>query len=532
MKPRLVFSALFIFFLLSCNFGGLFNQVEEDESSADISVEPFVPEEDESSVDSPVEAFVPEEGEPLPPMLIGEEIACTLFVSPDGSDDGPGSESQPWETIQFAVDSAQAGDTVCFHQGNYLVEEAIQVTASGTAEAPLVFIAYPGESPVFDGGGAIGDFITIYPNSSYLRLSGFTLRGFNSWGLSLDGNNHHIQLDHLKIEGGEAGVHFTYGSDELGPPEGGPVEYITLEDSVIANSEYTGVDCTPGPCSHMVFRRVEVYGSGLVGEASFGSDGIAISRGYPVLVEDCYVHDNGGDGIDLNSRDHAGYAEGVIVRRNQVVRNRQNGIKLWAGGLIENNVVWGGGNSVLWLGTLDSILEVVNNTIAFNMWDPAYSGRNWTLSAGYPEDIVLLPQVDLTLVNNIFAFNSGPELGDPTGLFLGPGVALTEYNNLYFSNEYGEITAEYLDREFTRQEISDGTWTSVTGQGLGDVLLDPFFFSGWPQVDLRLLPDSPAIDAGDNGYCPEVDYLGNLRPLDGDQDGQAVCDIGAYEWVE
>jgi hypothetical protein len=47
-------------------------------------------------------------------------------------------------------------------------------------------------------------------------------------------------------------------------------------------------------------------------------------------VEDCYVHDNGGDGIDLNSRDREGYATGVIVGRNRVVRNHLNGIKLWA----------------------------------------------------------------------------------------------------------------------------------------------------------------------------------------------------------
>ena len=135
------------------------------------------------------------------------------------------------------------------------------------------------------------------------------------------------------------------------------------------------------------------------------------------------------------------------------MRNYQNGIKLWAGGLIESNLVWGQGNSALWLGTFDSRLEVVNNTIAYNMWDPAYSGRNWTFSAGYPEEIVTLPEVELLLVNNIFAFNTGPEVGDPTGLYLGPGVTITEHHNLYFSHEEGEITAEYLDREFMRQEM-------------------------------------------------------------------------------
>ena len=47
---------------------------------------------------------------------------------------------------------------------------------------------------------------------------------------------------------------------------------------------------------------------------------------------------------------------------------------------------------------------------------------------------------------------------------------------------------------------------------------------------MQLASGSPAIDAGDNGTCPTLDYLGAARPLDGDGDGNAVCDMGAYEW--
>ena len=218
--------------------------------------------------------------------------------------------------------------------------------------------------------------------------------------------------------------------------------------------------------------------------------------------------------------------------RNRVIRNYQNGIKLWAGGRIENNLVWGQGNSALWLGTFHSNLEVINNTIAYNMWDPIYSGRNWAVSVGYPEEIVALPEVELLLANNIFAFNTSPDVGDPTGLYFGPGVKISEHHNLYFSSEDGEITAEFLDREFSRQDIIGGKWMEHTGQGQGDILNEPLFISGWPQVDLRLQPDSPAMDAGDNSVCPAVDVLGNSRPVDGNSDGDVVCDIGAYEIQE
>jgi PKD repeat protein len=466
---------------------------------------------------------------PTGAALAAGAITCTHYVAPGGSDSHPGTIAQPWATFQHAADTAQPGETVCFRGGTYSLTEETHLSQSGTSGAVITFVAYTGEAPILDGGGSVGELLILDQYTSYLRISGFTLRNFTIWGMELSGENRHVQLDHLTIEGGEAAVRFTYGETE-GPPEEGPVEYITLEDNTIHGSLYSALDCTPGPCNHMIIRRVEIYDTGE--EASYGSDGLEFARGYPVLVEDCYVHDNSGDGIDLNSRDRAGNATGVIVRRNRVIRNHLNGIKLWAGGRMENNVVWGQGNSAAWVGTFTSTLEIVNNTIAYNMWDPS-SERNWAFVAGYPEEVFPYPPVTLTLVNNIFAFNADPMVGGPTGIYLGGGVELTEHHNLYYSRDDGEITAEFLSRpdpDVTRAEISNGTWTTLTGQGQNDVTNDPIFVSGLPSVDLHVQENSPAIDDGDDATCPTVDCLGNARPADGDGNGSAICDIGAYEY--
>lgn len=71
--------------------------------------------------------------------------------------------------------------------------------------------------------------------------------------------------------------------------------------------------------------------------------------------------------------------------------------------------------------------------------------------------------------------------------------------------------------------------------GTGDSPIDPLLGllqdNGGPTQTHALLSGSPAIDGDSNRGCPSTDQRGFLRPFDGDSDGTAICDIGAYELI-
>jgi competence ComEA-like helix-hairpin-helix protein len=46
---------------------------------------------------------------------------------------------------------------------------------------------------------------------------------------------------------------------------------------------------------------------------------------------------------------------------------------------------------------------------------------------------------------------------------------------------------------------------------------------------IPLLEYSSAIDTGNNSTCTDTDQRNQIRPIDGNTDGSAICDIGAYE---
>jgi hypothetical protein len=109
---------------------------------------------------------------------------------------------------------------------------------------------------------------------------------------------------------------------------------------------------------------------------------------------------------------------------------------------------------------------------------------------------------DVTLKNSIVSNNSGGDFG-------GASITSLGYN---------------LDSDGTGVLSGPGDFSNT------DPLLGPLTDNGGPTFTHALLAGSPAIDTGDPTDFPHTDQRGINRPVDGDGDGTATCDIGAYEY--
>jgi CSLREA domain-containing protein len=173
-----------------------------------------------------------------------------------------------------------------------------------------------------------------------------------------------------------------------------------------------------------------------------------------------------------------------------------------------NTAYWGGAGLCNY-----GELTILNSTVSGNNISEGYGGGIYNTGT-------------MTMTNGTVTANSAPSGG---GIHGGSGISLI--NTIVANNTGGDCDAPVIDTSHNLD--SDGSCGLNPAHGSlpnTDPMLGPLQNNGGPTFTHALLTGSPAIDAGDNALCPSVDQRGVQRPLDGNEDGVADCDIGAYEY--
>jgi len=140
---------------------------------------------------------------------------------------------------------------------------------------------------------------------------------------------------------------------------------------------------------------------------------------------------------------------------------------------------------------------------------------------------------------NFFVFNStfSGNSAITTGGAISSYYGATLYNTIVANSPSGGNCAggEIIDGGNNLQSPGQTCGDSIP---TADPVLGPLADNGGLTLTHALLPGSPAIDAGNAAGCLADYYVGTIlttdqrgivRPLDGDGDGIAICDIGAFE---
>jgi len=470
----------------------------------------------------------------------------TVYVDDDSACPGAGTVGNPYCRIQDAVCAIRAtGGTVLVKPGIY--NEAVRM--------------FGGVSVVSTDGA---QSTTINPTSPVLKACTSPTCGVSTTipcaavyfpsAATGGGSTNADRLDGFTITGGK-GIHQTC-SGTCDAQAGGGI-FVLNSSPTITRNTITGNTLDPANLAQdIVFR-----GGGIYVGSSVGSPSRAVIT---LNTIEGNVADSGPGGNSAHPNFSAG--GGIYVDENSapriegnLIRNNRSGLSSkafqYAGGggvaVYTNNAVplprtvvtrnqivgntaadYGGGITSGWLYTYPSASRIENNLIEQN---------NASEGGGAATDDTFADIVSNTIVDNTAAGGAGITIGNAPHALTGVKLSnnLITHNAASLSGGGIYIHAAPLNPTIKKTDLFQNTPTHVAGSKIdgqvigvnGNFSADPLYVSRQAgNRNLRVQPGSPAIDVGDNADAGGYDLDNTARIQDGDTNGNAVVDLGGFEF--
>ena len=232
-----------------------------------------------------------EEGRRAPRRLAAKK-KVTLFVSPEGTPDGSGTESDPLD-LQTAVDRAEPGKTLCLADGLYrLARSVIASLALGPKEGEIRILAEHAGEAVLDGSDLSDRMPAMIISGSGWHVEGLVFQKAPGPGVLVSGSRNRL-IKCTARENGDTGILICGRTweDRADLPSDNEIRFCTSHDN-----------CDPAR------GNADGFGAKLaVGEGN---------RFY-----ECIAHHNIDDGFDLYTKSTLGPIGAVKIEKCVAYRN-------------------------------------------------------------------------------------------------------------------------------------------------------------------------------------------------------------------
>ena len=408
----------------------------------------------------------------------------------NGSDANPGSQSQPWRTIQKAAQNATPGNTIIVEAGSY--PEHISVGRSGSSNAPVTFQA---------SGSVVTQGFTV--KADYITIKGFEIT--DTPNADVDGVGIFVQGSHCVLENNY--VHYaTRGGILINGPQS--TGCTVRNNKLYRNSQY-GIELYGQ--NHLIenneiWGTIQYHPKWTTPPSWVDADGIRFF-GSGHVFRGNYIHD-----ISLDD------PQNINPHIDAFQTWTDSGAPAGSNSIFEQNIVqlYGPNTAGFQLEGGVHDLTIRNNIIT------AFSGvKIYESGANIPNNIFVLNNI----IQGSLAYTASSYPEGVSVENVGSNSVLVENNII--TEQRGQtiwsVSSPGLNADYNLFYNSDGSTPTGTSQ-LHDLWNTNPLFANPSNGDYHLQAGSPAIDTGVTTTNVPNDFDGVIRPQGKD------TDIGPFEY--